>query len=626
MFFAVLIPPIILQEGFHMRKDYFFGNLGTILVFALIGTLLNTFITGGLLFLVMNAGFTEIQLNMLQCLAFGAVISAVDPIAVLSIFDEVHVNDTLGMVLSGESVLNDAISIVLYNVFKGMAEDGHVSVASGFLAVAKFVIVACGGLIVGLIFGLISALLIKIEGIPRHIEPFFLILFAYTSYLMAEIFSLSGIVSILTCGIIMDHYTKKNLFDSCRTASEIMLKMLSSISETFVFFMLGMSLSSSGVIWDWKYIWWTILFITVSRFVVVPFLSLFVNKMRLQPISLKEQFILCYGGLRGAIAFALTLTLEAEVFGGEDNKDMIIACALFVVMFTVFLQGSTIKPILKGLDINLKKSVGKGQSLAFKTLTRALPMLVSTGEGMLGTSNKFGKWFSRMDKKYFQRWFCKVPPDDEADLLEELEITVHHTIYEHLRKGVASSTSASVVSSAHITPRASIEILGSEGIFNRRSIDAERSRSREDLLHDKRDGSIGLDDVSLHASEREQEMQAIRQGEIVGKSDGHISEAARRKFELEVESHLSEPHLSRSHSESEEIAEKMLHRSRAMDEESSKPVGNTVGFNFILGARTQPQSAFSGGSGVRMPCPRMLQEMTHYHDRTVGIHLEEDEI
>ncbi|GKT33019.1 Na(+)/H(+) exchanger beta, partial [Aduncisulcus paluster] len=64
----------------------------------------------------------------------------------------------------------------------------------------------------------------------------------------------------------------------------------------------------------------------------------------------------------------------------------------------------------------------------------------------------------------------------------------------------------------------------------------------------------------------------------------------------------------------------------AMDEESSKPVGNTVGFNFILGARTQPQSAFSGGSGVRMPCPRMLQEMTHYHDRTVGIHLEEDEI
>lgn len=112
-FFLVLLPPIILDAGYFLPIRPFMENLGTILMFAVVGTLWNAFFIGSVLFAVCQipaAGLTH--LGLLSCLLFGSIISAVDPVAVLAVFEEIHINELLHILVFGESLLNDAVTVV----------------------------------------------------------------------------------------------------------------------------------------------------------------------------------------------------------------------------------------------------------------------------------------------------------------------------------------------------------------------------------------------------------------------------------------------------------------------------------------------------------------------------------
>uniref|UniRef100_A0A3Q0R9K1 Sodium/hydrogen exchanger n=1 Tax=Amphilophus citrinellus TaxID=61819 RepID=A0A3Q0R9K1_AMPCI len=116
LFFLCLLPPIILDAGYFLPIRPFMENLGTILIFAVVGTLWNAFFVGGLLYAVCqirpeNPSFLH-QIGLLQCLLFGSIISAVDPVAVLAVFEEIHINELLHILVFGESLLNDAVTVV----------------------------------------------------------------------------------------------------------------------------------------------------------------------------------------------------------------------------------------------------------------------------------------------------------------------------------------------------------------------------------------------------------------------------------------------------------------------------------------------------------------------------------
>ena len=115
VFFLFLLPPIILEAGYFMPNRAFFDNIGTILLFAVIGTLFNTLLIGLSIYGFSKGGginAIDIDLKLLHCLVFSALISAVDPVAVLAVFEEVHVNEVLHIVVFGESLLNDAVTVV----------------------------------------------------------------------------------------------------------------------------------------------------------------------------------------------------------------------------------------------------------------------------------------------------------------------------------------------------------------------------------------------------------------------------------------------------------------------------------------------------------------------------------
>ncbi|NXF35336.1 SL9A5 protein, partial [Nyctibius bracteatus] len=111
MFFLFLLPPIVLDSGYFMPSRLFFDNIGAILTYAVVGTLWNSFTTGAALW-----GLHRVEAGLMDFLLFGSLISAVDPVAVLAVFEEVHVNETLFIIVFGESLLNDAVTVVSWNL------------------------------------------------------------------------------------------------------------------------------------------------------------------------------------------------------------------------------------------------------------------------------------------------------------------------------------------------------------------------------------------------------------------------------------------------------------------------------------------------------------------------------
>lgn len=107
-FFLYLLPPIVLDAGYFMPNRAFFDNIGTILLFAVVGTLLNTLLIGVSIWLL---AFT-VEVELLHCLTLSSLLSAVDPVAVLAVFEQVHINEILHIIVFGESLLNDAVTVV----------------------------------------------------------------------------------------------------------------------------------------------------------------------------------------------------------------------------------------------------------------------------------------------------------------------------------------------------------------------------------------------------------------------------------------------------------------------------------------------------------------------------------
>lgn len=112
-FFLYLLPPIILDAGYFLPIRAFTENLGTILMFAVVGTLWNIFFVGGMMYGVCQIEAAKLgSVDLLSCLLFGSIISAVDPVAVLAVFEEIHINELLHILVFGESLLNDAVTVV----------------------------------------------------------------------------------------------------------------------------------------------------------------------------------------------------------------------------------------------------------------------------------------------------------------------------------------------------------------------------------------------------------------------------------------------------------------------------------------------------------------------------------
>ncbi|XP_068941860.1 sodium/hydrogen exchanger 5 isoform X2 [Petaurus breviceps papuanus] len=404
-FFLFLLPPIVLDSGYFMPSRLFFDNLGAILTYAVVGTLWNSFTTGAALWGLQQAGLMAptVQAGLLDFLLFGSLISAVDPVAVLAVFEEVHVNETLFIIVFGESLLNDAVTVVLYKVYNSFVEMGSVNVqAIDYVkGVASLFVVSLGGAAVGLVFAFLLALTTRFTKRVRIIEPLLVFLLAYAAYLTAEMASLSAILAVTMCGVGCKKYVEANISHKSRTAVKYTMKTLASCAETVIFMLLGISaVDSSKWAWDTGLVLGTLFFILLFRALGVVLQTWALNQFRLVPLDKIDQVVMSYGGLRGAVAFALVILLDKTKV---PAKDYFVATTIVVVFFTVIVQGLTIKPLVKWLKV--KRSDHHKPTLNQELHEHTFDHILAAVEDVVG-HHGYHYWRDRweqFDKKYLSQ-------------------------------------------------------------------------------------------------------------------------------------------------------------------------------------------------------------------------------
>uniref|UniRef100_A0A8C1U7M2 Sodium/hydrogen exchanger n=1 Tax=Cyprinus carpio TaxID=7962 RepID=A0A8C1U7M2_CYPCA len=417
LFFLFLLPTIVGDAGYFMPARLFFDNLGAILLYAVVGTLWNAFCTGFCLYGVKMAGVI-VNAGLMDFLLFGALISAVDPVAVIAVFEEVHVNETLFIIVFGESLLNDAVTVVLYKVYISFVEvgPGNVYTADYFKGIASFLIVSIGGTLVGLIFAIILAFVTRFTKNVRIIEPLFIFLLVYLAYLTAELFSLSAILSMTFCGIGCNKYVEANISQKSRTTVKYTMKTLASIAETIIFIFLGISaVDKSKWAWDTGLVVSTLIFILVFRAVGVAGQTWFLNWFRLVPLEKIDQVVMSYGGLRGAVAFALVVLLDKE---HVKAKDYFVATTIVVVFFTVMFQGLTIKPLVKWLKV--PRSTNRKPTINEEIHERAFDHILTAVEDIAGL-NGYHHWrdkWEQFDKNYLSKLLLRKSVYHKSELWE----------------------------------------------------------------------------------------------------------------------------------------------------------------------------------------------------------------
>ncbi|XP_063851745.1 probable Na(+)/H(+) antiporter nhx-9 isoform X2 [Scylla paramamosain] len=432
MFFFILLPPIVLESAYSLHDRAFFDNLGTVLVFALIGTLFNIATIGPTLYGLNLAGaMGSINFTFTEGLVFSSLISAVDPVAVLAIFQELGVNKDLYFLVFGESLLNDGMTVVVYNTVTSFMAMEEVTGWQYVLAVVAFGVVVFGGLFIGVIFGCITALVTKSTTDVRVVEPLALLGLSYLSYLTAELFHFSGIISLIVCGLIQAHYAFQNISQKSYTTVKYFTKMASATSETVIFMFLGMVLVSDDHLWHTGFVLWSVFLCFLFRFIGVFFLTGIMNNYRIKKVGLEEQFIAAYGGLRGAVAFSLVNMLDESL----PPRRIFVTATLAVILSTIFIQGTTVKPLVGLLQIR-KHSSGK-KNLSEEINDTTMDHIMAGVEEILGQHGDFylRELIIHYNDRYLRKWFLRSTCESKLTrLFEKIAISEH---YAHLYGPVA---------------------------------------------------------------------------------------------------------------------------------------------------------------------------------------------
>eukprot|EP00095_Tigriopus_kingsejongensis_P011572 snap_masked-scaffold1091_size63258-processed-gene-0.9 protein:Tk11572 transcript:snap_masked-scaffold1091_size63258-processed-gene-0.9-mRNA-1 annotation:"sodium hydrogen exchanger 3" len=420
-FFLYLLPPIILEAGYLMPNRLFFDHLGTILLMAVVGTIFNMLTLGGAMYGLGQTGlFGPDPPGILETFLFASLIVAVDPVAVLAVFKEIKVDEILNIVVFGESLLNDAVTVVLYHMFEAYVDMGEENIVTTdiFKGLASFIVVAGGGTVIGIIFGFVTGLLSRFSHHAHVLQPLVVVCMGYMSYLTAEIFHMSGILALTFCGITMKNYVERNIDKESSDTLHGVIEMLGNSAETIIFVFLGVSTVNHNHVWNWWFVVFTIVLCTVFRILGVLLLAALANRYRLHKLKPVDQFVMMYGGLRGAVAFALVLLIDQKKV---PNAPMFVTTTVAVIFWTVFVQGITFKPLVKLLKVKTSSAVDP--TMNERMAGRMMDFVIWGMEGVWGERStiRFREIYREWDRNYIQPIMHRHPQHLDPKIIQTFE-------------------------------------------------------------------------------------------------------------------------------------------------------------------------------------------------------------
>jgi monovalent cation:H+ antiporter, CPA1 family len=367
---TVFLPPLLFETAINIRIEALRREWKSLVVYALVGTFLSTFLVG-----VLAAKF--LQLPLAVTLVFGALISTTDPVSVIAVFKRLGVGKRLSLLMEAESLFNDGASVVLFGVLTGAAMGGTVT-AEGFAL--AFLTTVVGGASVGILLGWLASRLTR-EFDEHLLEITLTTIVAFGSYLAAEALHTSGVIAVVSAGLVIGNYgMQTGMSPTTRLAVNSFWEYAGFVVNSIVFLLLGIEVTFVNLWKDIGLICGAIGIVLMGRAVAVYLLSPVTNLLK-GNVPFAWQHILFWGGLRGALSMALVLGLPTNF----PQRDTLVALAFGVVLFSLLAQGLTVGPLLKRLGLSGGKSAGadyarlSGQRLAYQAALRELERLRGLG-------------------------------------------------------------------------------------------------------------------------------------------------------------------------------------------------------------------------------------------------------
>ena len=297
------------------------------------------------------------------------------------------------------------------------------------LAFGSFFTVILGGAFVGIIVGLICSFTVKFTEHSQVVEPFIVFAMSYFSYIFADTIGWSGIISLICCGIVQKRYAFRNISRKSYGTVKYGVQTLAAFSDCIIFLFLGIeTVVREEFAWHLTFTIWTLILCVAFRFVGVILLSSIVNTFRFKKISKKEQFIIGYGGLRGAVGFSMATILP----NSNPLKGSFLATAMAVIYFTIFIQGSTMKFFVQKLKITKKES--KGKHIANDINDQAIDHLMAGIESIAGGLHRHIvlEHVINIDRNYVKRLLIRESAEKELLMYKLQKMSQSNNLYEHV--------------------------------------------------------------------------------------------------------------------------------------------------------------------------------------------------
>jgi monovalent cation:H+ antiporter, CPA1 family len=334
LIFNAFLPPLVFEAAISIPWGEFRRDLPVLLVLATAGVLLAAGLTAAGMHYLAGWEWTAAVL-------FGVLIAATDPVSVIATFKEAGVHGRLRLLVEAESLLNDGTAAVLFSVALAAVQGGAISGAGVGRGLAAS---SLGGLLCGAgVAGGVLALAGRTE--DHLVEITFTTVAAYGSFLLAEQFHVSGVLATLTAGILIGNVGSLGaISDKGREAVGAFWEYVAFAVNSLVFLLIGIRLAHHSFVHELGALGVAIALVTLGRALAVYGCCAPFARATLR-VSLPHQHLLFWGGLRGALALALALSLPAAT----PDRAAIVTVSFAVVAFSLIVQGLTITPLLRRL-------------------------------------------------------------------------------------------------------------------------------------------------------------------------------------------------------------------------------------------------------------------------------------
>ena len=331
LIFTAFLPPLIFEAAFQIRWLELRKDLSVIVLLATVGVLLSAAATTvGMHFLA--------KWTWIAAAIFGVLIAATDPVSVIATFKDARVHGRIRLLVEAESLFNDGTAAVGFTIVLAFVFGQSV----GLVGVTETLVImiagslVCGAVVAGL------ALLLAGATDDRLVEITFTTVAAYGAFLLAEHFQLSGVLATLAAGLVLGNVGHLAIAAKDRKAVEEFWEYAAFVANSLIFLLIGIRVAHQSYRLVLLPALIAIVVVTLGRALAIYPLSLLFARSK-RRLTMGQQHVLFWGGLRGALALALALGLPPQIVQRED----IVTIAFAVVAFSILVQGLTITTLMR---------------------------------------------------------------------------------------------------------------------------------------------------------------------------------------------------------------------------------------------------------------------------------------